>query len=817
MPATAAPPTRRMNRDEIVRLGEAGRPWEFLAVAAQALRVAPDDAGVRVLAAANFARLGLRTAALEHLSLLEAGAVAAVDQLRAATESLPGDEIPGATAVQTCRANASVLIERGVDLSGGLERWIGANTGTRWFRASGGNVVRVRRRVAAQGRSQATDSGTPELLGDHAGAAQGFVAQHFGAGQPDPEQRPRFNNVYLEGADPPWMLRRIAEVLPRRKDGSWTRLVLVQADAMELLDGLALADLRGVLRQERLSVAVGARALEGWFRERLDSQITGPVVPLNAVRARLTPALEASVRVAEDAQLREYERLTRDVRAKYTGRDRAWWSRRYAAARGADPLRVLVPTCRYSTFVQHASRDLVAALSRAGCRADLLIEPDDTSHFSSLAYARKFAEFEPDLVVLINYTRANLGSLCPPEVPWVCWIQDAMPHQFNPEVGRAQGAMDFLAGHLHPELFERHGFPRERTLAMPVAASEEKFHDGPVEPALARAYECEVALLTHHSETPEAMHARLSREAGPAGLIRRALGALYPRVTAIAADAGAASAQGALLAATRAALGEAGGGDPAPDAVAQVYRHYACPLADRALRHEMLGWAAEVCERRGWRLHLYGRGWESHPRFGRYARGEVEHGEPLRAAYRGARAHLHASVMTLSHQRVMECALSGGLPLCRLTADAMSIVRSCAQRSAAASGITPRREDADRVWYAVADNAELMGLTGLLQRLGMGPPPGGEYESGKRRVASLLSRPALEPEHRPDWLLVDLAETTFGDAAGLERQVEHAMDAPAWRNGMSAAIAGRVRERLTHTAFVARVLDLVRGSLGAPP
>ena len=35
-------------------------------------------------------------------------------------------------------------------------------------------------------------------------------------------------------------------------------------------------------------------------------------------------------------------------------------------------------------------------------RALILIEPDDHSHFSSLAYLRAFADFQPDLVVLIE-------------------------------------------------------------------------------------------------------------------------------------------------------------------------------------------------------------------------------------------------------------------------------------------------------------------------------------------------------------------------------------------------------------------------------
>jgi hypothetical protein len=798
--AVTTPPAnvRRMSRDDILRLGRAGRPWEFLPVVAQALRVAPEDAGLRVLAAAAYAKIALRTPALEQL---EGITDPAVTDLRKAVEALSEDRVPRPTIEDNCRLNLAALADKGLHLADHWEAWRARLQGCRWFKAAGGNLLRMR-------------DGAWEAFGDHAGAARRFVVQHFGAGEPDPERRPWFPNVTVEGIDPPWLLGQIADVTPRRKDGSWTRLMLVQDDPMEFLDGLSLADLRHVLAEPRLAFCIGPGAadrLSTDLRGRLTAKIGGPVVPLLSVRTRVTPPADAVIRAAEAEQLREHEKLTLQVRARYAGRDRTWWRERFDRAAADNPLRILVPTCRYSTYIRHASADLVSAFQRHGCRAELLIEPDDWSRLSSIAYLRRFVEFEPDLVVLINYTRANMGAgIFPPEVPFVCWIQDAMPHQFSADTGRAQGNLDFVVGHLHPELFDSFAFPRARTLSMPVVASSEKFHPGPVDPDTARRFECEVAFLTHHSETPRAMHDRLCRESGPDKTTRAALELLFPRVIEIAHSAADSSAQARLRDAVILALRHAAGTEPAPTPVTLLLRQYAVPLADRALRHQTLEWAAEVCERRGWRLHLYGRGWDLHPRFGPFARGEVEHGEPLRAAYRAAAVHLHASVTTLNHQRVMECALSGGLPICRLTADAMSIIRSCAQRAAASSGAEPAWSDGDRAGYVVADNPELMTLTALLQRLG--EPAAPTFAVGRRRVESLLARPPLEPESRPDWLLIDPAQTTFRSAVDLEARVARTLDSPGWRDAMSAAIARRVADRLTHDVFVRRVLALIRGS-----
>ena len=52
-----------MSREQVLRLGQAGRPWLFVPAALAALAVEPGDEAVRFLLAAAYARLGLRTAA----------------------------------------------------------------------------------------------------------------------------------------------------------------------------------------------------------------------------------------------------------------------------------------------------------------------------------------------------------------------------------------------------------------------------------------------------------------------------------------------------------------------------------------------------------------------------------------------------------------------------------------------------------------------------------------------------------------------------------------------------------------------------------
>src|SRR5262249_16387321 len=147
--------------------------------------------------------------------------------------------------------------------------------------------------------------------------------------------------------------------------------------------------------------------------------------------------------------------------------------------------------------------------------------------------------------------------------------------------------------------------------------------------------------------------------------------------------------------------------DAGTRARALVLRTYAFPMADRMLRHQTAAWAASLARERGWRLRLYGRGWDTAAAFEEFARPGIAHGEALRACYRAAAAHLHVSAHTLTHQRVMECALSGGLPLCRLLPDLLQPARVLAQWACVMRGEAVE-EDLERgmVGYVWMDQPE---------------------------------------------------------------------------------------------------------------
>lgn len=808
-----------------------GKPWTFVQLANAALGAHPEDDEVRFLLALAYTRLGLRTAAAEELGRLspDAAAEPGVAALTTVVGQLPQDQVPLAELVAQVSANLEVLARREVspvDLRHRVNAWkLIAGTHT-YFRARDGNLV------------WRTRAGAWKRWGDFAGEAAGFSPPHvanpaeYGGSVP---------GYVVEGIDPPHVLRRIYEQTPGTPEGYRPRIDVLQVDELEFLSGLAHADLSEILGDERVRVHAGKEGVQAWVRElearaQVGVRIAAPSVTLSSVGVKVHPAPNAIIEQVGLQQARRYHELTIDVARLYAGRERRTLAEALEKPEG---VRVLIPTCRYSTFIRHAAADLARSLEDAGHTARILMEPDAHSHLTNVAFLHEIRAFEPDLVVQINYTRRNLGNLAPEGLPWVTWVQDAMSHLFDKAVGESQGATDFLAGNLRDDLFQFFGYARARAMHAPMVASEHKFHAGPITGAQRDRFACDLAFVSHHSQTPEAMHRVKLAEARSARWLERAIEELYPLldeligcapgVRPVGQGVGMTGAMGPL---TRRLEGlcervlTSVGQEPSDRNLAQLMSLYAHPMADRMLRHQTIGWADALARERGWSFKLFGRGWERHPTLGARAGGELTHGDDLRACYQAARAHLHVSAHTIVHQRVFECAMSGGVPLCRLQGDDLLTIEYQAAAQAVLDGVVPDRCEPYQTLalgyrYMGIDasaHPRTAGFVALTRSLGL--PEREQVWINQVQLERLQRRKDFPGREHPVVSMLGEPESVlFCDQAALGARLRACIEDDAHRE----RIRERIRERMlgfagpwvTYGSFARRLLKFVSGSLRA--
>ena len=329
-----------------------------------------------------------------------------------------------------------------------------------------------------------------------------------------------------------------------------------------------------------------------------------------------------------------------------------------ARLHGGEALRVLGITSRYTTFLQHSMRDWLAGFRALGHTTMLAIEGQDFETMNNVVYLKTVADFRPDLIVIIDHYRAEYVGL-PTGVPVAMWVQDRMPSIFSPTAGAAQGPLDFCLGFGRLHLSQNHGYPAERFLPAPIGVNETRFTDGDATDADLRRFACEASYVSHHSTPAETLLQRhLEQVTQPEA--RRLMTDTFERLRAHYEGGGAVLVDAAIRRIIResaASLGLTVGEAQLPG----IEQFFSQPIANALFRHTALKWVADA----GVDLHLYGRGWEQHPFFKRYARGVADNASQLAAIYRASKINLQITPFGAVHQRLLDGLASGAFFLMR--------------------------------------------------------------------------------------------------------------------------------------------------------
>lgn len=455
-------------------------------------------------------------------------------------------------------------------------------------------------------------------------------------------------------------------------------LYLIEPDLRRFAAWLHCGDHTRVLAADRTFVFVGPEAVEQLGHAlRQNPRLALPSFLVNfdgdtPCGTQLRECLEAVQAERQAAETRALEQ----VRQRYADRDAAYWVERLRP-----PGPVLGVTSRYTTMLQYAMRDTLAALEDQGYDTHLLIEGADHELIPRGEILQTLLDVDPAMVTYIDHLRYEYPYY-PPNLPFLTWVQDPLPNLLSGAAGASIGTYDMVLGLYRRRCIDEFGYSAAHYISQPVPVSTRVFHDGPLDDTAAATYDCDICFVGHGIRSLADFRDERLREY-PAALHPLLLD-IYDRVVAaLQADEfiDMYSTAGELLD----ELAGKHGVTLAPEQTRQITNFYLYRLFDAGRREQTLLWVADWARRTGRALRLYGTLWHEHAQLGEFACGEIEHGEPLRQAYRGAKLALQLIPTGFLHQRSHELLMSGTTPITRYCPDdfgKLSVREFCRRRDA---------------------------------------------------------------------------------------------------------------------------------------
>jgi hypothetical protein len=456
-------------------------------------------------------------------------------------------------------------------------------------------------------------------------------------------------------------------------------------------------------------------------------------------------------------------------------------------------LRVLGITSRYTTFIQHSMRDWLAAFEKLGHQTRLVIESADHELPNNLALSQASVDFKPDLVVVIDHYRAELSGL-PAKVPVVMWVQDRLPNIFNKDAGAKQERLDYAIGYSMLELTQEYGYPASRFLPTMMAVNEARFSPRELTGQERQQFGCDVSFVTNATTCVDEIMREIKANQPPIGI--RFLDEVYQQFKAIY-DAGDSITSGDLMRMIIEQTADRMKVNTSVDAALQVFIH---KVNNSLFRHQAVRWAVEL----GINLHLYGKGWEKHPEFSRYAKGEADNQTQLPIIYQASVINLQVTPFNAVHQRLLDGLTAGGFFLLRSTVsdDLELILRGmhtwCCQRGIHNGMEMVARQDAELQQLALR-YAQLSGTNPLARP---------DYYFG-----------ALAECELSDWtrtantLWPESERVTFRTREQFQSQIRHFLQAPQERKEIALSMRQRVLDVHTYQSIARRTLAFVAADL----
>ncbi len=460
-------------------------------------------------------------------------------------------------------------------------------------------------------------------------------------------------------------------------------MYFVEHDAALFVGWMHCADHTTLLNDERAYFLVGGDATQQLY-DLIDenSQLVPPMLFLNLsgvaqLGQETRNVCERLYRNDQAEQARTIEALNQE----HKQHDSRYWNERLQP-----PAKVLALTSRFTSTLQYAMRDALAAFRKMGYETEVLVETKNHHRLTDTEVTRAILEHKPDLLFFLDHLRYECPHI-PKNIPFLSWIQDDLPNVMCTEAGRSVGELDFVCGNMRHRCVNHYEYPPDRFLYLDIPVCTEVFHDEDLDEDSWQRYGCDVSFVSNSSIPIDEYYRFALRKYRPEyyplleGILRRVKEMLANDEFTLDQMAGETAR---IAQETNTVI---------PDnELASLSTFFAYRILDWGRRQQTLEWVADWAQRTNRVFKLYGRGWEKHPTLAPYASGIIEHGEPLRQACRGSKLSLQLIPSGFRHQRSYEILASGSLPLTRYCLNdygALTIDEFVSQRNA---GMNPPGE-----------------------------------------------------------------------------------------------------------------------------
>jgi len=597
--------------------------------------------------------------------------------------------------------------------------------------------------------------------------------------------------IGLAGMGDGYLLYRLAHDRTKLFLGLTVPVFVIEPDPRIVLHALMIHDYSGQdgpIEQQRFNWLVGP----DWVTQFRDICRRDPMLGAPALTVSFTdagPAIRAELHAVSQEAAEQDSQTAARIAAYYGSRDPATPFAENGSSGDGRP-RVLLLTTRFSTVLQYSTRDTAVAFEQLGWDTKVLIEPSSYHRLYQPAIRRVVEAFKPDLVFQIDHLRHEHGNLFPPNLPFMCWVQDHLPHLTTPAVGTNVGPTDFVLTDTADTYQEKYQYPRRQLLALP------KLTKPIVTPTISGGSGPDLVFVSNASRPPalildqlcagtsDPVSQRLIRACGQrilavyaaGGSLQTYFGDLVPLIDEVIAGTG--------LTATR----------PQVDEAARVLFH---PLNDALYRQQALAWAAAAADALGLRMELYGAGWEAHPSLSRFARGPIDPAS-VHALTASTAINLQIVPYLCLHQRLLDGVMAGGFFLIRkhsadihpgrlLSFLADQGLGSCQDTAAALAAVEPEYRS-------------------LLDRLVRAARPAMCTTGGEDVVRMVRQWHEAGQLDRTAGPLPCFQDVSFDSADSLRRHIERFIANPDARQNIVQQQQASIARRLTYEAGIKRVV-----------